>query len=87
MMVLTGICGGCDRRWLGLTLAHCPHCHKTFGSVSLFDFHRKDGVCKRDLVLALQGVTEVRPGVWGRSAADRRSVVAQQGVPEVSGDD
>ena len=25
--------------------AHCPTCHETFGGVTGFDTHRKDGVC------------------------------------------
>lgn len=38
-------CGGCPRRWTGLAEAHCPTCHRHFGSVSAFDKHRVAGSC------------------------------------------
>ena len=38
-------CGGCPRRWAGMLHAHCPTCHRHFGSVSGFDRHRVNGKC------------------------------------------
>jgi len=33
-------CQGCERRWDGLTEAHCATCHAHFGSTGAFDLHR-----------------------------------------------
>lgn len=44
-------CNGCGNTWTGLSRAHCAAegCHRTFGSVGLFDRHRssagKHGTC------------------------------------------
>jgi hypothetical protein len=38
-------CGGCPKKWSGHSMAHCPTCHETFGSVRSFDNHRKEGQC------------------------------------------
>ena len=40
--------------------AHCGACHETFGGVSLFDRHRREGVCLRPMALG----AEARSGVW-----------------------
>ncbi len=34
------VCGGCPARWRSRRLAHCGLCHRSFGSVDLFDRHR-----------------------------------------------
>lgn len=33
-------CSGCPATWTGLSRCHCAACHRTFGSVGLFDRHR-----------------------------------------------
>lgn len=38
--VYTAVCGGCTARWRSRRLAHCGACHRSFGSVQLFDRHR-----------------------------------------------
>jgi hypothetical protein len=42
----TASCGGCGRRWDGLSQAHCARCHNHFSSVNNFDAHRRDGGCR-----------------------------------------
>lgn len=39
-------CGGCDRQWDGLRIAHCARCHATFSTANHFDAHRRDGYCR-----------------------------------------
>ena len=34
-------CKGCENKWTGPELAHCPGCHETFWSVKHFDHHRE----------------------------------------------
>lgn len=41
-------------------MAHCSVCHRTFGGVTGFDAHRKDGACLDPSAL---GYVE-RDGVW-----------------------
>lgn len=41
-------------------MAHCASCHRTFGGVTGFDAHRKDGTC---LPPSSLGMVE-RDGVW-----------------------
>jgi hypothetical protein len=36
----------CGRTWTGLAQAHCPTCHRHFGSVAGFDRHRPSGHCQ-----------------------------------------
>lgn len=39
-------CAGCDVKLTpGTNVAHCGACCRTFGGVSGFDSHRKDGKC------------------------------------------
>lgn len=38
-------CGGCDKSWTGVNMAHCGSCHITLSSIVLFDLHRQGGVC------------------------------------------
>lgn len=38
-------CGDTCRRPTGGSQAHCSVCHRTFGGVSQFDRHRRDGWC------------------------------------------
>lgn len=38
-------CGKCPARWGGANTAHCSGCHRTFGGVSGFDAHHRDGEC------------------------------------------
>lgn len=49
--------------------AHCgAHgCHQTFGSVSAFDRHRRNGVCLSPLAIGLRAD---RKGVWRYPAPD-----------------
>jgi hypothetical protein len=55
------VCRDCRASWYGGAMAHCATCHKTFGGVTGFDEHRKNGHC-----VIPEGMQEVRPGVWGR---------------------
>lgn len=48
------------------SMAHCPTCHRTFGSVGGFDQHRKQGEC---LDPADLGMAE-RDGVWRTPMSD-----------------
>nr|QOL00344.1 hypothetical protein [uncultured organism] len=69
-MAQTYGCSSCDNRWTGLSAAHCSHCHVTFASARLFDLHytttgrELNMVCKSPS--RMRGVSEVRPGVFGR---------------------
>lgn len=36
----SAVCGGCSATWRSRRLAHCGACHRSFGSVQLFDRHR-----------------------------------------------
>lgn len=47
-------------------MAHCPTCHRTFGGVTGFDAHRKDGHCLNPADL---GYVE-RDGVWRLPMSD-----------------
>ena len=40
-------CGDCGRRWDGLEQAHCPTCHRHWGSVAAFDLHRQGPIDAR----------------------------------------
>lgn len=53
-MVIT--CGGCPATWTAQGAAHCAaaKCHRTFGSVTAFDKHRKSGTCQHPLVVGMQ---------------------------------
>ena len=42
-------------------MAHCTSCHRTFSTVSNFDRHRKDGVCKNPARL---GMKQNSRGTW-----------------------
>lgn len=41
---------------------HCASCHRTFGGITGFDAHRKNGMC---LDPAAKGYVEVK-GIWRR---------------------
>lgn len=47
-------------------MAHCASCHLTFGGVTGFDTHRKDGHCLNPADL---GYAE-RDGVWRQPMSD-----------------
>lgn len=47
--------------------AHCTVCHLTFGGVSGFDDHRKDGWCIDPTTL---GMTQNERGIWRRPMSD-----------------
>lgn len=53
-------CGRCDSRWTGSNRAHCAACHSTFGGVTSFDQHRRDGECVHPTELGL----DERIGIW-----------------------
>lgn len=60
-------CGGCPERWTGLGIAHCggrTGCHKTFGAVSRFDMHRKNGKCVSDAQMLKLGLIKNAVGVY-----------------------
>lgn len=61
------VCGGCPARWRSRRLAHCGACHRSFGSVQLFDRHRlgygEHGRCEDPAYLQSHRMTRV-DGVW-----------------------
>lgn len=57
-------CDGC--RTVTPAQAHCSVCHRTFGSVSGFDRHRRNGECIDPTTVGLVA----RDGVWRRPATD-----------------
>ena len=40
-------CGRCDRWWTGRNEAHCSACHETFTCIGAFDWHRRNGQCRK----------------------------------------
>lgn len=56
---------GCGARWSGLSTAHCARCHRTFGGVSSFDRHRKDGACVDPADVGLSLLTGKAYPCWG----------------------
>lgn len=57
-------CGGCDRVWESLAVAHCGGCHRSFVGVAGFDLHRDRGRCVRHPDLYME--PELTPdGLWG----------------------
>lgn len=53
-------CTGDCRRATGKRHAHCGSCHQTFAGVTLFDDHRKGGMCADPLMIGMRK----RNGVW-----------------------
>lgn len=61
--------------------AHCTVCHETFGGVTGFDNHRKDGWCHNPATLSM---TQDDGGVWRRprpEGADDFAPVGAQPLP------
>ena len=56
-------CGRCDRWWTGRNEAHCSACHETFTCIGAFDWHRRNGQCRKPpdvgLVVADRGVVRL----------------------------
>lgn len=48
--------------------AHCPTCHATFGGVTAFDRHRRDGRCVDPRALGMVR----RDGVWRQPMDPRK---------------
>ena len=46
--------------------AHCGTCHCTFGGVTSFDRHRRNGVCLDPVALGLRKIK----GIWREPATD-----------------
>lgn len=73
---ITYSCGGCDNRWRGIRTCHCAACHRSFGSIHLFDQHRRGGQCADPakwgddsrLVDAIWRGPERDPSTWSKSA-------------------
>jgi hypothetical protein len=61
------VCGGCPARWRSRRLAHCGACHRSFGSVQLFDRHRlgygEHGRCEDPAFLQRHRMA-LSDGVW-----------------------
>lgn len=61
------VCGGCSARWRSRRLAHCGGCHRSFGSVQLFDRHRlgygEHGRCEDPAFLQRHRMA-LTDGVW-----------------------
>lgn len=62
-------CGGCNNGWGGYRTAHCASCHETFSGVTVFDEHRKDGICQLPEKVGMKynrrGTGENAYRVWG----------------------
>jgi hypothetical protein len=68
----------CGAAWWGVVMCHCAACHLTFTNIRAFDAHRHDGGCLSP-GQCKPALTEVRPGVYGRSQSDPRP---RQGASE-----
>lgn len=65
------------------TQAHCTVCHETFGGVTGFDNHRKDGWCHNPATLAEPMIQDYH-GVWRRPrpvGVEDFAVVGAQPLP------
>jgi hypothetical protein len=60
-------CGGCDSRWSGGLTCHCGSCHNSFGGVSNFDRHRRNGQCVDPAELGLSLLSGRAYPCWGSS--------------------
>jgi hypothetical protein len=58
-----GFCVVCGENWTAKSLCHCTSCHRTFGGLTGFDMHRKDGKCLDPQDLGMK-ITEA--GIWIR---------------------
>lgn len=59
----------CGKKWRGVSRAHCGVCHETFGGVTGFDEHRRNGACLKPAAMGLEIRTigespETRYDVW-----------------------
>lgn len=54
--------GACGKSWTqrGERTSHCGGCHETFGALSIFDKHRRDGRC----LPPAEGLVQDDEGVW-----------------------
>ena len=54
--------GACGKSWTqrGERTSHCGGCHETFGALSIFDKHRRDGRC----LPPAEGLVQDGEGVW-----------------------
>lgn len=62
----TGCTDACVLPREGGPQCHCATCHLTFGGVSGFDSHRRDGACRHPSEL---GMAPDHRGVWRRQDA------------------
>lgn len=64
----------------GSRACHCRLCCVTFGGLGAFDRHiRWDAGVPRHRSPQESGLTEVRPGVWGRSYGPQRQPAGASG--------
>lgn len=54
----------CGAKWRGPSRAHCGACHRTFGGVTGFDKHRKNGVCLNPTTIGLVLSTAWDYEIW-----------------------
>jgi hypothetical protein len=71
-------CGGCERRWTGLTECHCARCHAHFGGITAFDRHLSPSGCRspgsvrtRHDQPAFLATQRAHGTVWVRPGRDR----------------
>lgn len=64
-------CAGCGAEWVGLKLAHCATCHRTFTSVDAFDRHRIGSQAARRCDVS--GMRRNRRGHYVRGGRERRA--------------
>lgn len=67
----------CGARWTGPGRAHCAadDCHQTFGGVTSFDVHRKNGTCLDPAVL---GLILNAKGIWVAQYGETGSDLPEQ---------
>lgn len=64
---IVGYCR-CGQSWTGEAICHCPTCHRSFGSITGFDRHRRGVVgmarCLTDDELIGAGLASDLDGIW-----------------------
>jgi hypothetical protein len=60
----------CGKSWKqrGNRTGHCSACHHTFEGITLFDMHRRGGVCADPAVMTVGGLPLVFDGTHGDGA-------------------
>lgn len=70
---------GCGKSWRqrGNRTGHCSGCHETFEGLSLFDAHRKGGVCADPRKMVVNGAPLTFDGTHGDGSWSARNTFAE----------